>query len=104
MVIAIDGKWIWDSWYAQDGDRWHGNGWRARGLPSFDDELNHENSTFWKTKILRNMQRDREVTELLRRDGWLVYRAWASDIERDVIAVADGLESVVRGALMEHSK
>ncbi|MEY4778830.1 MAG: hypothetical protein RLZZ607_143, partial [Pseudomonadota bacterium] len=20
MVIAIDGKWIWDSWYAKDGD------------------------------------------------------------------------------------
>lgn len=24
MVIAIDGKWIWDSWYAHDGERWHG--------------------------------------------------------------------------------
>ena len=24
MVIAIDGKWIWDSWYAKDGDTFHG--------------------------------------------------------------------------------
>jgi beta-fructofuranosidase len=24
MVIAIDGKWIWDSWYAREGDLWHG--------------------------------------------------------------------------------
>lgn len=24
MVIAIDDKWIWDSWYAHDGARWHG--------------------------------------------------------------------------------
>jgi beta-fructofuranosidase len=24
MVIAIDGKWIWDSWYAHDGACWHG--------------------------------------------------------------------------------
>ena len=24
MVIAIDGKWIWDSWYAKDGDTYHG--------------------------------------------------------------------------------
>lgn len=24
MVIALKEKWIWDSWYAHDGDRWHG--------------------------------------------------------------------------------
>jgi len=24
MVIALDEKWIWDSWYAHDGSRWHG--------------------------------------------------------------------------------
>lgn len=24
MVIAIDGKWIWDSWYAKEADLWHG--------------------------------------------------------------------------------
>ena len=24
MVIAIDGKWIWDSWYAHDGQHCHG--------------------------------------------------------------------------------
>lgn len=24
MVIAIDGKWIWDSWYFKEGDTYHG--------------------------------------------------------------------------------
>ncbi len=24
MVIALADKWIWDSWYARDGDLWHG--------------------------------------------------------------------------------
>ena len=24
MTIKIDGKWLWDSWYAKDGDTWHG--------------------------------------------------------------------------------
>lgn len=24
MVIALDKKWIWDSWYAHDGKKWHG--------------------------------------------------------------------------------
>ena len=23
MVLALDAKWIWDSWYAHDGARWH---------------------------------------------------------------------------------
>ncbi|MEJ2022258.1 MAG: levansucrase [Maritimibacter sp.] len=23
MVLALDKQWIWDSWYAHDGDRWH---------------------------------------------------------------------------------
>lgn len=80
-----------------DGDRWHGNGWRIRGLKSFDDEFQHSNSDFWKAKIQRNMQRDREVNELLAAEGWRVVRIWASDIERDVSAVADQIEATVRG-------
>lgn len=24
MVIALEKKWIWDSWYVHDGSRWHG--------------------------------------------------------------------------------
>ena len=24
MVISLDDKWIWDSWYAHDGEVWHG--------------------------------------------------------------------------------
>lgn len=24
MVLALEHQWIWDSWYAHDGERWHG--------------------------------------------------------------------------------
>ncbi|GAD57676.1 sucrose-6-phosphate hydrolase [Limimaricola cinnabarinus] len=24
MPLSLDDKWIWDSWYAHDGERWHG--------------------------------------------------------------------------------
>lgn len=24
MVLALDDKWVWDSWYVRDGDLWHG--------------------------------------------------------------------------------
>lgn len=83
-----------------DGDRWHGNGWRLRGYSSFDDEFRHNNSEFWRKKITRNIERDQEVTERLRTDGWLVVRVWASDVERDVRDVADLIEQSVRARTM----
>ena len=44
MVIAIDGKWIWDSWYAKDGDTFHGFFLQAdRSLG--DPDLRHLNVT-----------------------------------------------------------
>jgi beta-fructofuranosidase len=42
MSIAIPGKWLWDSWYARDGDLWHGYFLQAdRSLG--DPELRHWN-------------------------------------------------------------
>jgi DNA mismatch endonuclease, patch repair protein len=82
-----------------DGDRWHGNGWRVRGFKSFDDEFQHANSDFWRRKVLRNMERDREVNQCLTDEGWRVVRVWASDIERDVTAAADMVEKVVRARI-----
>lgn len=82
-----------------DGDRWHGNGWKLRGFASFEDEFEHQNADFWKQKITKNIQRDREVTRQLEDNGWLVVRAWASEVERNVGAVADRVETVVRSRL-----
>lgn len=79
-----------------DGDRWHGNGWKIRGLPSFEDEFTHRNAEFWKEKIARNIRRDQEVIQGLERDGWTVIRVWASEVERDIAAVADRVETAVR--------
>ena len=39
---------------------------------------------FWHEKIKRNMERDLEVTILLRDMGWTVIRFWESDIILDV--------------------
>ena len=44
MVIAIDGKWIWDSWYAKDGDTWHGFFLQA-SKSLIDPDLRHMNVT-----------------------------------------------------------
>jgi len=66
-----------------DGDFWHGNSWRLRGDASLEAHLaKWRNSRFWLKKIRRNVERDREVSIALRRDGWKVLRFWESDIER----------------------
>ncbi|WAX58535.1 very short patch repair endonuclease [Jatrophihabitans cynanchi] len=81
-----------------DGDRWHGNGWKIRGLESFEAEFGHRNAQFWKEKITRNMRRDQDVNRGLEHDGWTIVRVWASEVERDVTAVADRVETTVRAS------
>jgi DNA mismatch endonuclease, patch repair protein len=51
-----------------DGCFWHGCA-DHRGYPK-------ANAGFWRTKINRNVERDRETADLLREQGWLVIRIW----------------------------
>lgn len=62
-----------------DGDFWHGNNWRIRGLASLEDELATYNE-FWRNKITRNIHRDDNTNTELRNQGWMVLRFWESDI------------------------
>ena len=44
MVLALEDKWIWDSWYLRDGETWHAYFLQApKSLP--DPELRHFNVT-----------------------------------------------------------
>ena len=38
------------------------------------------NRAFWKAKLDRNVERDRQVTRLLRKAGWKVLRIWEHDL------------------------
>lgn len=68
-----------------DGDFWHGNQWRRRGLPSLDDQFRDAtNRDYWLKKIRRNVERDRRVTAELLAAGWTVVRLWESDIHADL--------------------
>lgn len=70
-----------------DSEFWHGYDW---------DNKKHEIKTrreFWIPKIERNMQRDIEVNERLKTDGWRVIRFWGNDIKRDVKACADVVQA-----------
>jgi len=74
-----------------DGDFWHGHNWAIQGIPSLEEELAGY-SEFWRNKILGNIKRDKEITEKLTNDGWLVLRFWESEIIADVNRCADIVE------------
>lgn len=74
-----------------DSEFWHGYNWEERKK----DFKSHQE--FWIPKIERNMQRDIEVTEELRKQGWKVLRFWGNEIKKNVSGCADIIEKTVRG-------
>ena len=60
-----------------DGEFWHGKDWAKR-------KSDHKtNCAFWYAKIERNIERDKEVTEHLKREGWSVFRFWETEIKKE---------------------
>jgi DNA mismatch endonuclease (patch repair protein) len=55
-----------------DSDFWHGRNYHR---------LKSRMNAFWRTKIERNMERDRQVDRALRRLGWSVLRFGESEIK-----------------------
>ena len=66
-----------------DGCFWH-------GCPRCD-RPSKSNLAFWRKKIANNQQRDRSVTETLRRAGWRVVRIWECRV-----ASASSISKIVR--------
>ncbi|MFF7235479.1 DNA mismatch endonuclease Vsr [Streptomyces collinus] len=80
-----------------DGDFWHGNAWRVRGMKSFDEQFERiKNKDFWRQKITGNMERDVRVTAALTAKGWTVYRVFESRLQSDLPSVVAEIESLVR--------
>jgi DNA mismatch endonuclease (patch repair protein) len=53
----------------------------------------HNNSDWWRQKLDRNVERDRETDTELARRGWTVIRVWEHE---PPAAAADRIEAVVR--------
>lgn len=75
-----------------DSEFWHGYAWEIA-----QDEFQSRRD-FWIPKIERNIQRDKEVNERLRNDGWIVLRFWGREIKKDVSACADIIQTAWNGA------
>ena len=60
-----------------DGDFWHGYDWnnKKKKLKS--------NRKYWIPKIERNIQRDAEVTKLLKMQGWQIIRFWEHEVLKE---------------------
>lgn len=80
-----------------DGDFWHGNAWRLRGLPSLAAQFPNR-TEWWVAKLERTIQRDIEVSERLSSDGWTVLRFWESDVIADADNVVERIVETVRRA------
>lgn len=60
-----------------DGEFWHGKDWEKR-------KNDHKsNCAFWYSKIERNIERDKEVNEQLKTQGWTVFRFWETEITKE---------------------
>lgn len=73
-----------------DSEFWHGFDWE-----------NSRNSIktrreFWIPKIERNMQRDKEVTEKLESEGWIVIRFWGKEIKKQTKECADIIQECLK--------
>ena len=64
-----------------DGDFWH-----ARGHEDNPGEQIASRQAYWKKKLARNVERDKDANEALTQLGWLVLRFWESDINSDLEA------------------
>ncbi len=60
-----------------DSEFWHGKKY-------LEGERFKTNADFWETKIRRNIERDREVNDKLKSEGWIVLRFWGSEIKYDL--------------------
>jgi DNA mismatch endonuclease Vsr len=61
-----------------DSSFWHGYKFLRTKKHDFK-----RNRKFWLNKILRNIERDKEVNKALRNKGWRVLRFWDFQIEGD---------------------
>lgn len=73
-----------------DSEFFHGYDWENK-----NKEIK-SNRDFWIPKIEKNMQRDREVTEKLTSEGWIVLRFWGNEIKKDLLGCADKIEAAYR--------
>lgn len=78
-----------------DGEFWHGKNWYERKK---DHKTNVE---FWRKKIERNIERDKEVNKELTKQGWTILRFWGKEIEKDLLNCVMQIENEIKELKMD---
>ena len=73
-----------------DSEFWHGYDWDNRKADF------KTNQAFWIPKIERNIERDKEVNEKLKSEGWTVIRFWGKDIKNNTENCVLQIEEALR--------
>lgn len=69
-----------------DSEFFHGKDWETKKRPA-------TNSEFWEKKILRNIERDREVNRKLIEEDWRVLRFWSKEVLTDLKEILSEIEA-----------
>lgn len=72
-----------------DSEFWHGYNWQ---ISQNDIKSNKE---FWIKKIEGNIQRDKNVNEILNKQGWKVLRFWGNEIKKNLDDCVNKIEKEI---------
>jgi DNA mismatch endonuclease (patch repair protein) len=74
-----------------DSKFWHGKDFEE------NEKKIQSNRDYWIPKIKRNIERDKEVNEKLTQEGYLIFRYWGGEIQKNldkcVTEILEGLSS-----------
>jgi DNA mismatch endonuclease (patch repair protein) len=73
-----------------DSEFWHGKNFEENKAKI------HSHTDYWIPKIERNIERDREVNEHLKKQGYIVLRFWGEEIEKDLDGCVAKVEEALR--------
>jgi len=72
-----------------DSEFFHGFNWKEQ------HKKIKSNQEYWIPKIESNIKKDRFVTEILEKDGWVVLQFWRKEIQKNLIECADKIERAI---------
>lgn len=75
-----------------DSEFFHGKDWDQLSARI----LKGDNSSYWYSKIQRNINRDMEVDRTLHGEGWKVIRFWGSDIKKNLAECVRTVDEAVQ--------
>ncbi|GAB6073604.1 very short patch repair endonuclease [Nautilia lithotrophica] len=80
-----------------DSEFWHGKKF-------LEGEKFKRNKDFWESKILRNIERDKKVNQILKEEGWTVLRFWGNEIIKNTEEVVNKIKEVLENKKNENKK